>query len=100
MSGRRPARRRPGHQGFPPRPPSGYPRCSLAESRTRRDKPMESITVGRVLTEAKIENLKALGGVKQGLRPHDQARAIPTPAPLVDTGAPLLSPPADLIRQL
>src|SRR6476661_7187011 len=66
----------------------------------RGETPMESVTVGRVLTEATIENLKDLWAVEQGLRPPDQARAITVPDALVDTGATLLSLPPDLIRKL
>jgi predicted aspartyl protease len=61
---------------------------------------MERDTVGRVLTEAKIENLEDLWEVKRGLRPPDQARAITVADALADTGATLLSLPTSLIRQL
>jgi predicted aspartyl protease len=61
---------------------------------------MESNDLGRVLTEARIENLKDLWAVEQGLRPADQARAVTIPDALVDTGATLLSLPTSLIRQL
>jgi predicted aspartyl protease len=61
---------------------------------------MESATVGRVLTEAKIENLEDLFAVKQGHKTPDQVRAITVPDALVDTGATLLSLPTHLIRQL
>jgi predicted aspartyl protease len=61
---------------------------------------METATMGRVLTEATIENLEDLWAVKQGLRPADQARRLTIPDALVDTGATLLSLPTSLIRQL
>jgi predicted aspartyl protease len=61
---------------------------------------METSTAGRVLTEAKIENLKDLWDVQRGLRPAEQLRAITVPDALVDTGATLLSLPTHLIRQL
>jgi predicted aspartyl protease len=61
---------------------------------------MESSTVGRVLTEARIENLEDLWAVKRGLMPPDQARAISVSDALVDTGATLLSMPTHLIQQL
>jgi predicted aspartyl protease len=61
---------------------------------------MESETMGRVLTEAKIENLEDLWAVKRGLQPPDQVRRIVVPDALADTGATLLSLPTRLIRQL
>src|SRR5437660_923518 len=61
---------------------------------------METAPMGRVLTEALIENLEDLYAVKQGLRAADQARRITVPDALVDTGATLLSLPTSLIQQL
>lgn len=61
---------------------------------------MESMTMGRVLTEATIENLQDLWAVEQGLRPPDQARRVTVADALVDTGATMLSLPGRLIRQL
>ena len=61
---------------------------------------METATMGRVLTEATVENLKDLWAVEQGLRPADQARRVIIPDALVDTGATLLSMPTSLIHQL
>ncbi len=55
---------------------------------------------GRVLTEAKIENLKDLWAVEQGLRTADQARSMTVTDALVDTGATLLSLPTALINRL
>ncbi|HKI21127.1 MAG TPA: aspartyl protease family protein, partial [Isosphaeraceae bacterium] len=56
--------------------------------------------MGRVLTEAKIENLKDLWAVEQGLRTPDQARSMIVADALVDTGATLLSLPTSLINRL
>jgi clan AA aspartic protease len=61
---------------------------------------MESATMGRVLTEATLENLKDLWAAEQGLRPAEQVRRITVVDALVDTGATLLSLPSRLIRQL
>lgn len=61
---------------------------------------METAAVGRVLTEVRIENLKDLWAVEQGLRMPDQARAVTVPDALADTGATLLSLPSGLIAQL
>jgi predicted aspartyl protease len=61
---------------------------------------MEPQPVGRVLTEAKIENLKDLWAVEQGLRTADQARSMTVTDALVDTGATLLSLPTGLIHRL
>ncbi len=61
---------------------------------------METIPVGRVLTEAKIENLKDLWAVEQGLRTAEQARSVTVTDALVDTGATLLSLPTALINRL
>lgn len=61
---------------------------------------MESNVMGRVLTEATIENLKDLWAVERGLMSPEQARKIAIYDALVDTGATLLSLPTRLIRQL
>jgi clan AA aspartic protease len=61
---------------------------------------MESATMGRVLTEATIENLEDLWAAKRGFCPPEQVRRITVSDALVDTGATLLSLPARLIRQL
>ena len=61
---------------------------------------METETMGRVLTEATIENLEDLWAEKRGLCPPDQVRRIIVPDALVDTGATLLSLPTRLIQQL
>ncbi len=56
--------------------------------------------MGRVLTEATIENLEDLWAVKRGLLPADEVRRIIVRDALVDTGATLLSLPTQLIEQL
>src|SRR4051794_38219465 len=61
---------------------------------------METDVMGRVLTEATIENLEDLWAVKRGLLPPEQARRVVVADALVDTGATLLSLPTRLIRQL
>ena len=61
---------------------------------------METETMGRVLTEATIENLKDLWDAQRGRLPQDQARRLTIPDALADTGATLLSVPTSLIRQL
>src|SRR6516164_867291 len=61
---------------------------------------MEPEPVGRVLTEAKIENLKDLWDAERGLRPRDQARSVTVTDALVDTRATLLSVPTALIQRL
>lgn len=61
---------------------------------------MERNTMGRVVTEATIENLEDLWAVKRGLVSPDQARRVVVTDALVDTGATLLSLPWALIQQL
>lgn len=56
--------------------------------------------MGRVLTEATIENWKDLWAVEQALIAPEQARRVTISDALVDTGATLLSLPTRLIRQL
>src|SRR3982750_1494198 len=56
--------------------------------------------MGRVLTEATIENFEDLWAVKRGLLAADAVRRIIVPDALVDTGATLLSLPTRLIQQL
>lgn len=56
--------------------------------------------MGRVLTEATIENLEDLWAEKQGLRTPEQVRRVVVSDALVDSGATLLSLPARLVRQL
>jgi predicted aspartyl protease len=61
---------------------------------------IETDTMGRVVTEASIENLKDLWDAERGLRPCEEARRVDVDNALVDTGATLLSLPTRLIRQL
>jgi predicted aspartyl protease len=61
---------------------------------------METATMGRVQTEATIENMEDLWAVKRGLLPPDQVRRITVKDALVDTGATLLSLPSALIQKL
>lgn len=61
---------------------------------------METQEMGRVQTEATIENLRDLWDAQRGLLPSDQARKIVVADALVDTGATLLSIPKSLIEQL
>jgi hypothetical protein len=56
--------------------------------------------MGRVLTEATIENVEDLWAVKRGLLPAEKARRIVLTDALVDSGASLVSLPTRLIRQL
>jgi predicted aspartyl protease len=58
------------------------------------------MVMGRVLTEATIENLEDLWAVRRGLIRPDQVRRITVADALADTGATMLSLPTGLIRQL
>jgi clan AA aspartic protease len=61
---------------------------------------METETMGRVLTEATIENLGDLWDVERGRLPGEQVRRITVTDALVDTGATFLSLPTRVIQQL
>ncbi len=61
---------------------------------------METATVGRVLTEATIENLKDLWDVQRGRMPATDARAVTVDNALADSGATLLSIPTAIIERL
>ncbi|HPM80668.1 MAG TPA: aspartyl protease family protein [Candidatus Anammoximicrobium sp.] len=61
---------------------------------------LEPETMGRVLTEATIENLEDLWAAKRGLVSPEDVRRIVLADALVDTGATLLSLPRRLIDQL
>jgi hypothetical protein len=61
---------------------------------------METETMGRVLTEATIENLGDLYAVSRGSGTADQVRRVTVPDALADAGATLLSLPTRLIQQL
>jgi predicted aspartyl protease len=56
--------------------------------------------MGRVLTEATIENLEDLWAAKKSLIPPDQVRRVEVSDALVDTVATLLSLPTRLIKEL
>jgi predicted aspartyl protease len=56
--------------------------------------------MGRVLTDATIENLKDIWAVEQKMIPADQARRVTVSDAHVDTGATLLSLPTHVIEQL
>ncbi len=56
--------------------------------------------MGRVVTEATIENTEDLWAVKKGLVKPKDARKMEVQDALVDTGATLLTLPARLIQQL
>jgi clan AA aspartic protease len=61
---------------------------------------MECDTMGRVLTEATIANLKDLWDAERGLIPPEHVRRVTVTDALVDTGATGLSLPMRLIQQL
>ena len=61
---------------------------------------METATMGRVLTQATIENLEDLWEVRKGRRAPDEVRRVIVENALVDTGATSLSLPSKLIQQL
>jgi predicted aspartyl protease len=64
------------------------------------DHAMETTLMGRVLTEATIENLEDLWAVKRGRIPAEEARRVSVTDALVDCGATLLSMPTKLIQLL
>jgi predicted aspartyl protease len=61
---------------------------------------METNGMGRVLTEALIENSEDLWAAKRGIVADSDVRRAKVDNALVDTGATLLSLPTPLIRQL
>src|SRR5438093_699970 len=61
---------------------------------------METEAVGRVTTEAKIENLEDLLAVKRGRLEPEQVRSVTVADALVDTAAMVLSLPTRFIQQL
>jgi predicted aspartyl protease len=61
---------------------------------------MEMEIMGRVVTEATIENLEDLWAARRGSCPPDRVRRVTVTDALVDTGATLLSLPVHLIEQL
>jgi predicted aspartyl protease len=56
--------------------------------------------MGRVLTEAVIENPEDLWEVRRQMRSPEAVRRVAVPDALVDTGATLLSLPTSMIREL
>jgi len=60
----------------------------------------EQDKMGRVLTEAKIENLKDLWAVERGLAQPESIRQLILTDALVDTGATTLALPGRLLRQI
>ena len=61
---------------------------------------METATMGRVVTEATIENLEDLWAVRRGLLAPEQVRRVTVSDALADTGATMLSLPTRLISTL
>lgn len=61
---------------------------------------METLDMGRVLTEATIENLKELWEAERGLIPKEKVRRIHVEDALVDTDATALALPKRYIEQL
>ena len=61
---------------------------------------METTDMGRVLTEATIENLKDLWAAERGLIPITEIRCVHVKDALVDTGATALALPKRYIEQL
>jgi predicted aspartyl protease len=61
---------------------------------------METHTMGRVLAEVTIENLKDRWAVEEGTLSPEQIRRITVTDALADTGATMLSLPTKLIREL
>ncbi len=57
-------------------------------------------TMGRVLTNVKIENLGDLSEAERGLRATEEVRRIVVEDALVDTGATTLALPTHIIEQL
>lgn len=61
---------------------------------------METTTMGRVITEATVENLKDVWDAEQQQLDPEKVRRVDVPDALVDTGATLLSLPSSMIQQL
>lgn len=61
---------------------------------------MEIEQMGRVLTQATIENLEDICAQKVGVLKHGRVRQLEIDKALVDSGATLLSIPTRLIREL
>ena len=61
---------------------------------------MEIETLGRVLTQATIENLEDVVDCRRGLLAPERVRRVTVSDALVDTGSTLLALPTRLIREL
>jgi predicted aspartyl protease len=61
---------------------------------------METATIGRVVTEATIENLGDLYAASRGLLTPDKVRRIVVTDALVDTGTTALALPSRMIQEL
>jgi predicted aspartyl protease len=61
---------------------------------------METQTMGRVTTEATVENFGDVWNARIGTIPVNEIRKVVIPDALVDTGATLLSLPKSVIKQL
>jgi predicted aspartyl protease len=61
---------------------------------------MEIVTMGKVVTAAKIENLADQLKVRDGALPADQVRRVEVADAVADTGATMLSLPRRIIQQL
>jgi predicted aspartyl protease len=61
---------------------------------------MENATIGRVVVEAKIENLLDRDRARRGEITPEEVRSVVTPNALVDTGATRLSLPFSMIEKL
>ncbi len=61
---------------------------------------MESMTMGKVLVAARIENLEDVFKANQNVLPADQVRCVEVMDALVDTGASTLLMPKGLIARL
>jgi predicted aspartyl protease len=61
---------------------------------------MGSTAMGKVLVQAKIENMEDLFAVRKGDMAPEEVRAVEIPDAVVDTGATLLSLPRRLIQEL
>ena len=61
---------------------------------------MEMATMGKVLVEAKIENLSDLMKLREGVFSAEQVRTAEVTNALVDTGATMLSLPKKLVEAL
>jgi clan AA aspartic protease len=61
---------------------------------------METREMGRVVVEARIENMKDLWEVESGQRAANEARNVTITDALIDTGATGLSLPSRFIQQL